>query len=191
MSFPGIEIRLTGPGGTYLYTNSLQAYLQAKLTARPEDPEGWSDVVGGEPGDPNAFRLVGDQTFRLEFRALDLTLPPDWRFEHTDPDDEEDESLAFDLTFDPSQLCAVCVAGLMHSDYGPPLKATDHTGKFIDTYGVEMTVEWARKLIARGGKLYTPESRELPLYAATLYRGTPLCAYDVEPALRGTSRFKF
>jgi hypothetical protein len=40
VSFPGIEIRLTGPGGTYMYIDSIQAYLQSKLRARPDDAEG-------------------------------------------------------------------------------------------------------------------------------------------------------
>lgn len=142
--------------------------------------------------------VVSDRTFVLGDHA-DPVIYVDkdgvWEYALTPaPEKElkrEAEALAFDLTFDPSMLCAICVAGLYPPNLRWGVKAYGPDKRLIDTREIEITPKWARELIERGGEIRTPDNNILPLYAATLYRGTPLCQYDITPALRGLSGYKF
>jgi hypothetical protein len=100
------------------------------------------------------------------------------------------DSLAFDLTFDPSQMCAVCVAGLNPPQQWALPNAWDADGRPIPRAEIEFTARWARALVERGGKLKTPNGNYLPMYASAVFRGTPLCEFDLLPALRGSSVYK-
>lgn len=183
-TFPGIELRLTGPGGVIMQADSVRAHLLAKF--KEHDADGWTDVIGGDG--EYAYRLVGDQSFQLQFRAVELSVPADWDEED---DDGDQESLAFDLTFDPAQMCAACVSALNPPNASWQVRGIDPQGRYLDMHNVATTVKWARELLAAGGRIETPDRHILPMYAAAVFRGTPLCEYDLTPALRGNSGFKF
>lgn len=142
--------------------------------------------------------VVSDRTFTIaEYGDPILFVDEDWTWEYKlvpAPEHElkaDAEALAFDLTFDPSMLCAVCVAGLNPPNVHWGVKAYGPDKRLMNTRGVEITAKWARELIDRGGEIRTPDNNKLLLYAATLYRGTPLCEYDITPAMRGNSVYMF
>ncbi len=119
----------------------------------------------------------------IEEPLLSLELVPDERYEQ--------ESIAFDLAFDPSILCAICVAGLNPLRYEQKVKAFAPNGAPMDLRNIRTTARWAFELIARGGRIETPNGNTLLLHAASVYRGTPLCEFDLTPAIMGQGPYKF
>jgi hypothetical protein len=119
----------------------------------------------------------------MEEPLLSLELVPD---EH-----DEQESIAFDLAFDPSAMCAVCVAGLnpLHPEWR--VRAFAPNGALMDLRNIRTTARWAFELTARGGRIETMDGNVVLLHAAGIYRGTPLCEYDLTPAIMGQGPYKF
>lgn len=109
---------------------------------------------------------------------------PLFQIEVVPTEHDDAQAVAFDMTFDPGQLCAICV-----SEFGDdrwPIKA-----QFEESMTQVESVRQGREYLAAGARLITPGGNALPLYASTLYRGTPLCEFDVVPAIRGTGPYKF
>lgn len=137
--------------------------------------------------------VLSDRTEILTDTALLISYPdqPLLSLELVPDERDEQESIAFDLAFDPSQMCAVCVAGLNPLNAMWQVKAFAPNGAPMDLRNVRQTARWALELIERGGRIETPNGNTLPLKAAGIYRGTPLCEYDLTPAIMGQGPYKF
>ncbi len=143
---------------------------------------------------PITGEVLSDRVDVISDTGLLISFKPEedlFSIELVPGDADEHEAIAFDLTFDPSTLCAVCVAGLNPINAAWQVKAIAPDGRYMDLRNVRTTARWACELISRGGKIETPGGNMLLMYAASVYRGTPLCEYDLTPAVMGQGPYKF